>query len=399
MNPGVTTAPPSPAAVGGLLDAVRALAPDLSARAAEAEALGTMPADLVRRVEAAGLFRMVRPRALGGLELDPAGFVEVVEELAHADGSAAWTVLIGSTACALFGRLEPEVARAMLLDRPEAAATCVFAPGGTAVPDGDGRYVVSGRWGYNSGCRHSAWLQVGVMVTDGGRPRVTEDGTPDHRLAFVPARDAEILDTWDVAGLRGTGSDDLVVRDVRVPAERMIRLADRGRHDGPLSRLPIYTLIQVSAMGFPLGVARRALDEFTDLARSKMRGATARWSVADDSHVQVELGRAEATLAAARAYVHDAVRRLWDVACAGEDPGIDVRAGVGMATQHAMRAATSVVDTVFTHAGGSAVHAASPLQRCFRDIHVAAQHIFFAADADRRYGRLRLGIEQPTTML
>ncbi|HEX2298703.1 MAG TPA: acyl-CoA dehydrogenase family protein, partial [Pseudonocardiaceae bacterium] len=140
--------------------------PQVAERAAEGERLRTMPPELVARVEAAGLFRMLRVRALGGLELDPPTVVDVVERLAHADASAAWTVLIGATANAFFGWLDPGTARTMLEGCGNASSTCVFAPGGAALPDGADGFTVSGRWGFNSGIAHSAWRQVGVVVHD-----------------------------------------------------------------------------------------------------------------------------------------------------------------------------------------------------------------------------------------
>ncbi|MGH3917121.1 MAG: acyl-CoA dehydrogenase family protein, partial [Pseudonocardiaceae bacterium] len=160
-----------------------------------------------------------------------------------------------------------------------------------------------------------------------------------------------------------------------------------------------FSLVQLGVIGFPLGIARRMLEEFTLLAREKTRGIGARWSVAESSHVQADLGRAEGELMAARAFADQTVRALWDaVQTTGQAP-VAVRAQVSMATQHAMRAAVSVTDTVFHHAGGGAIFTDSPLQRCFRDVHTAAQHVFYSAEGYQRLARLRLGFDEPTTMI
>lgn len=254
-----------------VLDAARDLTPELSVRAAEGEALRTMPPDLVEKVRDAGLFGLALPRTLGGLEIEPLAFVDVIEELSRADGSAGWTVLIGNST-SFFAWLDPDVAREMIGDDVRFASTSMFGPLGRAVPDGSGAFTVSGRWPFNSGCPHAGWLQAGVFVTDGDGPRMLPDRGPDWRLAFFRPGDARILDTWDAVGLRGTGSHDLTVSELRVPQEHVAApFFEPARHDGPLWRIPFFTQLAIYILGFPLGVARRALDEFTALAATKQR--------------------------------------------------------------------------------------------------------------------------------
>lgn len=382
-----------------LLRALDGLLPELRDRAAEGERERTMSADLVAQVEATGLFRMQRVRGLGGLEVDPVTCVDVVERLAHADASAAWSILIGATANAFFGWLDPTEARTMLDGCADAASSCVFAPGGQAVDDGAGGFTVRGRWAWNSGVGHAAWHQLAVVVSDADGPVITPAGVPDVRVAFVPAGDARVVDTWQTMGLRGTGSNDVVLNGVTVPAARMFAFGAPNRHDGDYARLSVFSLVQLGVVGFPLGIARRALDEFTELARTKMRGLGARWAVAEDGLVQADLGRVEGELAAARAYADAAVGRLWDAVREPGEAPLERRADLSRATSHAMRTAVGVVDTVFRHAGGSAVFTDHPLQRCLRDVHTVAQHVFFSPDTDKRLARLRLGFDEPTMMI
>jgi indole-3-acetate monooxygenase len=374
-----------------ILAALDALLPEVADRAGDGERLRTLPPEGVARLESAGLFRMQRVAALGGLELDPVTCVEVIERLAHADASTAWTVLIGSTANAVLGWLEPTTARAMIEQNPDAASSCVLAPGGRAQPDAVSGYRVTGSWGFNSGILHAAWRQVGVIAQAGT--------APEMRIAIVPAAEGTVHDTWESMGLRGSGSHQLSLDDVPVPVERTVGLGDPPRHAGPYARIPLFSHVRLGVLGFPLGIARRALEEFAALARTKTRGTGARWSVAADGHVQAELGRIEGELAAARSFADAAARELAQAAAVGEVP-VAVRARLALATQHAMRTGVSVVDTIFRHAGGSAVFTTSPLQRCFRDIHTAASHVYFSAEVDQRLARLqRLGFDEPTTTL
>jgi alkylation response protein AidB-like acyl-CoA dehydrogenase len=379
-------------------EAVRQLAPEFSARAAEGEALRTMPADLVARAKHAGLFRLGLPRSLGGLELDPATQVEVIEEISRADGSAGWTVLIGNSTT-FFAWLDPGAAREMIGGNPDFSSTSMWGPMGHATPDGSGAFSISGRWPFNSGCPHSEWLQVGVFVMNGDRLRQRAGGGPDWRLGFVRSHVAEIEYDWDAVGLRGTGSHHLSISGIRLPDAHLAAVFfEPARHSGPLWRIPFVTLATMFMAGFPLGVARRALDEFTEVARSKVRG-TAQETVAHDGHAQVQVARAEAGLWAARSFVFDTIGDLWTTACAGDTPSLDQRARMLLATNQAMRAGTQAVDSVFRLAGAGAVLSGQPLQRCFRDIHTGDQHILFSAGRDQAFARVRFGIDQPTFMI
>ena len=385
---------------GGLHEmrrAVAELAPEFRARAEEGERLRTMPADLVQRARAAGLFRLNLPESLGGLELDPATTVEIFEEISRADGSAGWTIVIGNST-AFFAWLDPVVAKDLIGPQPDFVSTSMWAPLGQATAQ-PGGFTVSGRWPFNSGCPHATWLQVGVLVTEAGRPRTLACGAPDWRFAFVPARSAVIEDTWDAMGLCGTGSHHLSLSGVPVPPERLAApFFESARHDGPLWRIPLVTLAAMFLAAIPLGIARRALEEFTALAARKVRGPAAQ-SIGHDAAAQVELARAEGALAAARSFVFDAIGGVWDTACRGDEPSLGQRALVLLAANQAVRAGTEAVDRVFRLAGADAVFARHPLQRCFRDIHAAGQHILFSAGRDQAFAKVRLGLDQPTYLI
>jgi indole-3-acetate monooxygenase len=372
----------------GTRSALSALLPEFRARAGEGERLRTMPADLVRRARAGGLFRLNLPRTLGGLELDPATTAEIFEEISRADGSAGWTIVIGNST-AFFAWLDPAVAREMIGDDPDFVSTSMWGPLGRATPERPGLFTVTGRWPFNSGCPHASWLQVGVRL----------DAHPPWRFAFVPARSAVIEDTWDAMGLRGTGSHHLSLTGVPVPAEHLAApFFEPARHDGPLWRIPLVTLAAMFLATVPLGVARRALDEFADLAASKRRGPAIQ-PVGYDGEAQCQLARAEGTLASARSWLYDTIAGTWAIACRGDEPDLGQRALVLLAANQAVRAATEAVDRVFRLAGAEAVYAHHPLQRCFRDVRTAGQHILFSASREQAYAKVRLGIDQPAFLI
>lgn len=374
--------------------AVAELVPAFQTRAGEAERSRAMPADLVIRAREAGLFRLNLPRSLGGYELEPAASVEIFEEVSRADGSAGWTLVVGNST-AFFAWLDPVVAKEMIDHQPDFVSTSMWAPLGQATPQ-PGGFAVSGRWPFNSGCTHATWLQVGVLVTENGQPRTLACGAPDWRFAFVPARSAVIEDTWDAMGLCGTGSHHLSLSALPVPAERLAApFFEPARHDGPLWRIPLVTLAAMFLAAVPLGIARRALEEFTALAVRKIRGPALQ-SIGHDAAVQVELARAEGALAAGRSFLFDAIGRVWETACRGDEPSLAERALVALAANQAVRAGTEAVDRVFRLAGADAVFADHPLQRCFRDIHVAGQHVLFSGGRDQAFARVRLGLDQAT---
>jgi alkylation response protein AidB-like acyl-CoA dehydrogenase len=364
--------------------AARELAPELSARAVEAEQLRTLPRDLVERAREAGLFRLATPRGLGGQELPPATIVETVEELSRADGSAGWTIIIGNGS-AFLAWLDPAVAADLVAATPDPIGGGVFAPMGRLTPDGAGKFALAGRWGFCSGSPHTDLFFNGGFA--GGDPR-------DWRLAAVPAAEVRVVENWDVSGLRGTGSHDVEIDTVVAGEHTISPFTHPARHDGPLWRFPFFTLIGTMFAGVPLGIARRALDEFTAFAPVKFRPPGA-GPIAEDGDVQLVLTRAEGRLRSARAFVFEALGELWDTACAGDVPDVRQRGQFLLATQQAMRASLSAVNLAFGYAGAGALHADQPMQRCFRDLHAAAQHIYFSAAASKRYAKLRFGIEQP----
>ncbi|MBV8958997.1 MAG: hydroxylase [Actinobacteria bacterium] len=372
-----------------------AIAPALRERAAEGEALRTMPDDLVATIKRAGLFRLALPAVLGGWEAPPLVTFETIEALARADGSAAWTTFIGNTGTFL-AWLDTDVARNLLEGDPDRPVAGTFAPLGRAVPSGGG-FVVSGRWPCASGALHSELVMGGVLVMDGDAPRLVDD-RPDWRFAWFPRHAVEVIDTWHAPGLRGTGSHDIAVHDTFVPAHHTCApMFEPARVDRPLFRLSMYNLLAPLVTGFAAGVGRSAVDRFVEIAQTKRRGNGP--TVRDDEYCQVVVAQADLQLRAARALFTEAMSDAWDTVTAGRICTPRQRASVIGAEQLVLRTSLNAVDTLLPFAGASSVRDDEPLQRCARDLHAARQHIVFSADAMKRVGRVTFGLEPNDFML
>jgi alkylation response protein AidB-like acyl-CoA dehydrogenase len=393
VNAPTTTTSPT----GHVVDVARAVAAELDGRGEEIERARTLPADLVARFRDTGLFSMALPAVFGGLECAPLTVVEVVEEVSRADPSAGWTLLIGQGA-GFLAWLDPAVAADLVAAHPRPVVASSLAPAGRGEETDDG-YRLSGRWPFTSGCIHSDLLMAGFMVTRDGVPVTAGGGMPVQRMAFVPASAVEVIDTWRVAGLRGTGSHDVAVRGTSVPRDLTADvLTQPARQPGPLYGASMFSFLMTMMAGFPLGVGRRALDEFHLAAhrRTKQRVGT---SMAEEPVTQAAILRCESTLRAARALVVDAVGQVTAAVESGNGAPPPVRARLAGAVVHAMSSAREVVETALHSCGASSLYLGHPLQRCFRDIHAASQHVAFGQEAIKRLGRIELGLPTPTFLV
>lgn len=367
--------------------ATRQLTAAIRARSEQIESGRRLPADLARAMAEAGLFRMCVPRSLGGRECEPSALLETIELVAEADGAAGWCLMIGATTGLLGGFLSEPIAAEIYGD-PLAIAGGVFAPTGTARVV-NGGYRVTGRWAFASGCQHCDWLTGGCLTDDGGGPR----------LLFFPRSDVEIIDTWMVSGLAGTGSHDIAVQDVFVPSGREVALGVTPPSEpGPLYRFPVFGLLALGVASVGLGIARAALGELTRVADAKTPTHSSR-RLGQRSATQSELARATAALRAARAGMFEAVEESWALAACGTDIDLETRVALRLAATHATRTAATVVDAMYDLGGGTSVYATSPLQRYFRDVHVVTQHVMVAPSTYELAGRLLLGVPADTSML
>jgi indole-3-acetate monooxygenase len=364
---------------------------DSAARfAAEGERERRLPGELVASMADAGVFRMCVPRAAGGLEEHPTVLVETVEALARGDGAAGWCAAISATSGLLAGYLPEDAAREMFAS-PNAIAGGVFAPIGRATAV-EGGYRVSGRWPFASGCTHCDWLMGGCVV-DGEDP-------PVPRLMLAHADEVEIHDTWDAMGLRGTGSHDIEMSDVFVPAERSASLvADRPTATGRLYAFPVFGLLALAIGAVSLGIARGALDDVIALAGRRTPTASRR-TMAERAPVQAEVAAAEARLRAARAFLLATIDQAWATASEGGQVPVEQRTSLRLAATHAATAGAEVTGTAYRLGGGSSVYESrSPLPRRFRDANTATQHMLVGPATNELTGRLLLGLPTETSQL
>lgn len=364
-------------------DAAERAAALLAGRSAEIEAARRLPADLADALAGLGLMRLLTPAACGGPELHPAVFFRTIERVARADASAAWCCFISCTSALIAAWLPEPEARA-LFTRPDLKAAGVFAPRGRAVPEGAG-YRVAGRWAWGSGLQHADLVVVGCVVPGQEAAGVLS--------VVVPAAQVRALDNWTGMGLCGSGSGEFEIESAWVPAAHAARLVDAPVQSGPLYRFPVFGLLALAIASVASGIARAALDEFTRLAAGQVPQGGQR-ALAQRATVQDAVARAEAQWRGARAFVLEAVDAAWRQAAAGAAIDVDARRDLRLAATHLVHTSAAVVDRLYTLAGGSAVFAASPLQRCLRDVHVATQHMMVSEATYELTGRLLLG--QPT---
>ncbi len=376
-----------------LLDAVARVTPTLVAHAAQAEALGTLPAATVDALDEAGLFRLKLPAVLGGAEADPVTQFEVLEALAMVDASAAWCTMVGATTLTLPAVYLPDesVAKVFAAGRiPRAAG--VYMPIGRAavVPGG---YRVTGRWPFASGVRHSQWVSATT--------RVVRDGalTSERRAVVFPTEAALVHDNWQVAGLQGTGSCDFSLDDLFV-ADDFTWDAETAepQRGGPLCRLAMPGFVANEHAAFALGVARRALDVFVDVAKAKARGV-APSVLAMRPTVQRLLAKADLELKAARALTIEQYERAWQTVCARRSTPPVMQAELRAVAVHATDVAVDVTTRVFRAAGGSALYLDHALQRCLRDLHAGAQHFMVSDSAYEGQGQFMLGVPTAHPMM
>ena len=372
------------------LDAARKLAPMIRSCADETDANRELPRPLFEALADAGMFHLAVPRVLGGAELDAPTYVEVIEELGKADASTAWAVNQGAIYATYAARMPREAARAIWIDPPRAvvANTPAATARAVVVPGG---YRVTGRQGFSTGCRHATWVAAHAQVVDNGQVRLDAHGAPDPLYLFVPVAEAELLDTWKVRGMRGTGTHHFAVNDVFVPEWRTVLSVSAPLvATGPLYQIPRTLMFASGDAAVALGMARSCLTTFLDLAGAKTPRAMASL-LRDQSMAQVTVGQAEAAIRTGRAFLFEAVREIWTAAVQGAIT-LDQRANLRLATTHGIRLAAQAIDTVYNAAGATAAYENHLLQRHFQDIHVITQHLQGRLAHYELVGRYWLGL-------
>ena len=380
-----------------VLDRVRALRSSIEKRAAEIEAQRAVPKDLVEALRSCGVFRMYTPKSHGGLELDLRASLDVISELAAADGSVGWISMIGCATPWFLCNLPRKVFDSIYASTPDVIHAGSSLPFGTAERV-DGGYRVTGRWPFASGCQHADWMLGMCVITEKGVPLpAPEPGMPMFRFAVCPAREWQIEDTWRVAGLKGTGSHHIVLTDHFVADDFVYDVAaPKPCVTGPYFNA-IAPFIKLSHSAFALGLAEGTRDDLLTLAKSGKRQFRAAAPMRDSAVFQYEFARADADVRAARAFLDSHAAKVWELAqslrLSNEEHGPESTQAAVWITATCARA----VDAFYSLAGGRALYESSPLQRRLRDMHAATQHVQVQ---DRNYeivGRTLLGSEPAPT--
>ena len=357
----------------GLVERARALQPLIASEADEIEATRRLTPKVTAALIDNELYRALLPKRVGGREVPLETFMQMQEEIAKADASTAWC--LGQCAvCAMSAAyLEPDAANEIFNTPPGILAWGAIAHDVKVVPGG---YMANARWDFASGSRQASWLGAHVKVVDAdGTTRKKSDGTPEIRTILFPMSSATMYDVWDVIGLKGTGTDSYSVENLFIPDKFAVL---RDVPSAVLEKGPLYKLTTnaVFSMGFAatsLGVARATLDAATDLARSKSpQGMSA---MRDNNAIQGLIGRNEATLRAARAYLYATAREVWRDLERGERVTEAHRIAIRIAATWTIHQSASVVDTAYHMSGATAVFAKNPFERRFRDMHAIAQQI------------------------
>lgn len=374
--------------------AARALGPAIAAAADTIEATRRIPAELAAALHAARLFHLLLPRSVGGLEVHPGTYLRTVAEAARHDASVAWNLFVGNSAALIAAMLPPGPAAAIFADpRSLVAWGPPNAHVAEAVPGG---YRISGRFDFASGCRLATWMGVHARVREAdGAFRLNHLGNPAIRTLLFPVHQAELLDTWNTIGLRGTASDSYTVTDLFVPEafSTTREHQETRREPGPLYAFTQQGLYAVGAASVALGIARGMLDAFTRLALGKTPRGLAK--LADDPLVQHGLARAEAQLGAGRAWLLEILAGITAAAPASGAIGVADRARLRLGCAQAIQAAVEAGDWAHRAAGVDAITPGAPLERRFRDLHTLSQQIQSRLSHFTAAGQAMLGRAPP----
>lgn len=361
----------------------------LADRAEEAERLRRLPAPTIDAFRQTELFRLLLPARFGGLQASFPELLQPIRRMAHGCASSAWTLGFYALHNWMLSLFDPRVQDEVFASGP-VLAPAPLAPTGRGVP-ADGGVRVTGRWSWATGAMDADWMIVGVLIE---RPdRI------DPALAVVPADQVEVVDTWHTAGMRGTGSHDLVVTDTLVPEHRLVAVADiysgtapgARAHGVPTYRWPMVPALAMTAAMPVLGAAERV----TELFAERLSGRVLAYSgVAqkDQPAAQVRLGEARVRLSSLRALVDKTADDIEAIVVSGERVSRSVRADARLAAARTVHESRAIIADLMEASGASAHFLANPMQRAKRDVDIAAGHVVFDYDTSRELaGALAIG--------
>jgi 3-hydroxy-9,10-secoandrosta-1,3,5(10)-triene-9,17-dione monooxygenase len=360
-----------------VIDKLGDIADQLREQAWEAEKLGQLPDETVKLMKAAGNIKLLQPKEYDGLEVHPREFAETVMATAALDPAAGWINGVVGVHPYQLAYADPKVAAEIWATDTDTWVASPYAPQGVARPV-DGGYIFNGRWQFSSGTDHCEWIFLGAMLGDAeGKPLMP----PQMLHMILPRSDYEIVeDSWNVVGLRGTGSKDVIVSGAFVPTYRTMdatkvmdgRAQREAGMTSTLYLMPWSTMFPLGISSAVIGIAEGALAAALDYQRERVNSSGV--AIKDDPYVMYAIGEAAADINAARQELLANADRIYDMVDAGKEVSFEDRAA-GRRTQiRSVWRAVSAVDEIFARCGGNATRMDKPLQRYWRDAHVGQAH-------------------------
>jgi alkylation response protein AidB-like acyl-CoA dehydrogenase len=365
----------------------------------QAEAERRLPLETMTALDKAGLLDIYTPAQFGGAGLPLPEALRAVEAVSRLDGSAGWIVALGFSNDLFTSVLEEAPATRVLSKKPTVIAG---SPGfNTRAVKVERGYRLTGRWLFASGCRNASWMGTIAPVFEGENPKMGAEGLPESLFMFLPPSDVQIMDVWHVTGLRATGSNDLEADNAFVPAEMTGPFSMQGAvpvRGSALARVPFMTLLAiVQSPPVCLGIASHAVEAFATLAAQKQRANGPK--LVEQVQTQVGVARGEALIRSASAYYYQAVERVWTKAIANDALTLAERADARMACLVAVENSLAAVDSIYRLAGSSSIFQSSEIERCWRDVHTAAQHGQVQDVRWETAGRILLGLEPASSVI
>src|SRR5262245_606220 len=375
-----------------LIEAAQRIAPVIRKHADEAERERRLSPAVLAALHDAGLLRMCTPRSLGGLEADPLTRALVIEEISGHDTAAGWTLANPLDWAYLCARLPDAGAEEIYSGGADVVIAAQFGRPMQAAP-AQGGYRITGRAPFVSNSHDAHWIATTATVTAGDPAQAA--GEPEVVMAYLSRESCQVIDTWHVMGMRGTGSHDVAATDVFMPAARTFPLVPEftpGSHyRGPLYRFPLVGTVASNLPPLLLAVARCAIAEVSALAREKVPVAASA-ALRHRASAQAKLAHAEAIWRAGRVLLYDTLSETWEAILAGETLSLRRKADVLLAMTHAVQGAVQAVELMYRVAGTSGVYTRSPLERYFRDVQVLRHHAFGAETRYETVAQVYLGL-------
>nr|WP_179657966.1 3-hydroxy-9,10-secoandrosta-1,3,5(10)-triene-9,17-dione monooxygenase oxygenase subunit [Nocardioides panzhihuensis] len=373
-------------------DGVQDLLPTIRERAEETERLRVVPESSVKELEEVGFFKLLQPVRFGGLEADPVDFYTCVRDIASACGSTGWVSSVLGVHPWQIALFDDEAQQAVWGEDPDTRVSSSYAPMGKASLT-EGGFNLSGRWSFSSGCAHATWVLLGGLVFN------DEGQVVDFRTFLVPRERYDIVDVWNVVGLAGTGSNDIVVEDVFIPETFTLSMAETGRCKGPgqavntgdLYKLQFHSLFTTTITTPIIGMARGAYDEHVTMQQNRVRASYGE-KASLDPFAAVRVATASSDIDAAWALLMGNIREQQAHVARGEKIPITQRLRIRRDQVLGTQRAIDAIDLLFEASGGRALANGTPLQRAWRDAHAGRVHA--ANDPERAlqmYGASEFG--------